>query len=697
MVDRNGIEKCSFKDVLEIRRNTSDFMWNSRELHLKKSYNQYLNNKNPFTSQNELLKSERIQQLIEEVSKNSNDSKEEVRQRVIGILNEIGHTRHIPVFRCVGLCFTKLLKKVISSVYVNEKQVVELRSEMGKNPVIFLPSHRSYADFLLMSYIAFHYEIEVPCIAAGMDFQSMWMVGKLLRDCNAFFMRRSFGDDKLYRTIFKEYVQYLVIHGDAPVEFFIEGTRSRSAKALVPKFGLLTMLLEPFFNGEVPDITLVPVSFSYERVLEEALFSYEMLGVPKPRESTSGLIKALKILDEKYGNVHANFGQPISLRTYLTKNLGCSMDFTKRDIVKECNEITSLGYHIVDCQQKNMVLNAFNLFAIVFGNHLLIDSQQPLMIEQASKDVAWLSAVLSSLGAIVQPISHGSAVSIVTSAISLHQSLVKIAPSGSVHLVKVNNENCGSVDEHKLKGHKLGIEVMNLAVPMFMLQQYINPCLHFLVNPAIITLIMQHLVAVCRVTKNEVFKKYQFIRELFAHEFVFFKPWEVQEFEDALAKLELLSIIENDPLRLGNHQKLQALLSNLLYPFFSAYLSVCRLFQTANTNVWTERELLRTAQQKIEEELCCGWVLHPYCLSLDVIASCISALTSMTALSRKRIGTEVHYTVNKECLTPIIEELESLINVPQRYQKKEQINLENTEPVHVISPSEPIQRLVSKL
>lgn len=39
---------------------------------------------------------------------------------------------------------------------------------MGNNPVIFVPSHRSYADFLLMSYITFHYDIEIPCIAAGM-------------------------------------------------------------------------------------------------------------------------------------------------------------------------------------------------------------------------------------------------------------------------------------------------------------------------------------------------------------------------------------------------------------------------------------------------------------------------------------------------------------------------------------------------
>jgi glycerone phosphate O-acyltransferase len=69
------------------------------------------------------------------------------------------------------------------------------------------------------------------------DFHSMWLMGRVLRDCCAFFMRRSFGSDKLYWTVFSEYVQKLVTDGEAPIEFFIEGTRSRTAKSLMPKFG----------------------------------------------------------------------------------------------------------------------------------------------------------------------------------------------------------------------------------------------------------------------------------------------------------------------------------------------------------------------------------------------------------------------------------------------------------------------------
>ena len=55
-------------------------------------------------------------------------------------------------------------------------------------------------------------------------------VGEVLRRCGAYFIRRSFGKDKLYWALFTEYTQTHVINGDAPVEFFIEGTRSRTGK-----------------------------------------------------------------------------------------------------------------------------------------------------------------------------------------------------------------------------------------------------------------------------------------------------------------------------------------------------------------------------------------------------------------------------------------------------------------------------------
>jgi glycerone phosphate O-acyltransferase len=70
-----------------------------------------------------------------------------------------------------------------------------------------------------------------------LDFKAMIFFGNVLRKCGAFFIHRTFGSDPLYWSLFIEYVQSILCNGEAPVEFFIEGTRSRSCKSLHPKMG----------------------------------------------------------------------------------------------------------------------------------------------------------------------------------------------------------------------------------------------------------------------------------------------------------------------------------------------------------------------------------------------------------------------------------------------------------------------------
>ena len=55
--------------------------------------------------------------------------------------------------------------------------------------------------------------------------------------------------------------------------------------------------------GHLADTMLVPISISYERTLEEELFSRELLGVPKPRESTKVGGRSVCISEATPGNV----------------------------------------------------------------------------------------------------------------------------------------------------------------------------------------------------------------------------------------------------------------------------------------------------------------------------------------------------------------------------------------------------------
>ncbi len=71
--------------------------------------------------------------------------------------------------------------------------------------------------------------MEVPFICAGEDFLNIPVVNGILRAAGAFFMRRTLRGDDLYKAIFKEYVTELA-EDNYNIEFFIEGTRSRTNK-----------------------------------------------------------------------------------------------------------------------------------------------------------------------------------------------------------------------------------------------------------------------------------------------------------------------------------------------------------------------------------------------------------------------------------------------------------------------------------
>jgi glycerone phosphate O-acyltransferase/fatty acyl-CoA reductase len=162
---------------------------------------------------------------------------------------------------------------------VNQNQIKKLKDLFNsrKGPIIFCPTHRSYVDFLVLSTILYFAGMEMPLICSGEDFLSIAIVADLLRGSGAFFMRRTFRGDDLYKAVFYEYVRSLNKNNEI-MEFFIEGTRSRTNKILNPKYGFLSVCTRVFFEKEVEDITLVPVTLNYTRTLEGETFPGELRG-----------------------------------------------------------------------------------------------------------------------------------------------------------------------------------------------------------------------------------------------------------------------------------------------------------------------------------------------------------------------------------------------------------------------------------
>ncbi len=201
---------------------------------------------------------------------------------------------------------------VIRRLFVSvEDSGIERVSEYARrDPVVLVPTHRSYFDFLIVSSIFYRRHLLPPHIAAREN-MAFGPFGFLWRRAGAFFLRRSFADP-LYKEVFRTYVSYLIKEGFTQ-EFFIEGGRSRTGKTLPPRLGVLSWDVEAFLASGRRDLLFVPVALTYERLVEEGSMVGELEGAAKEDESMLRLIGAWRFLQRRFGSVFVNFGAPLSL------------------------------------------------------------------------------------------------------------------------------------------------------------------------------------------------------------------------------------------------------------------------------------------------------------------------------------------------------------------------------------------------
>ena len=263
-----------------------------------------------------------------------------------------------------------LFRRLFASIEVH--RLAEVAEAAKRNPIVLVPSHRSYFDFLILSWLFYQNYLVPPHIAAREN-MAFGPFGFLFRRMGAFFLRRSF-DDPLYKEVFRAYVAFLVREGFTQ-EFFIEGGRSRTGKMLAPRLGMLGWDVDAFLEGRRRDLFFVPIAISYERLVEESGMVEELSGGQKTKESVWGLLRARKYLRRRFGTVHVSFGEPISLarslgeqRRELRRLVGeGALDDDERGRLIERKRvfIEQLGHSLVERIGLAMVANATSVAAVV--------------------------------------------------------------------------------------------------------------------------------------------------------------------------------------------------------------------------------------------------------------------------------------------------------------------------------------------
>ena len=201
------------------------------------------------------------------------------------------------------------------NVQVDEAGLARLRERNRTHPLVFLPSHRSYADPLLLADVLAERDFPRNHVLGG-DNLSFWPVGPLAKRAGVVFIRRSFGDDEVYKLAVRQYFGYLLAKR-FNMEWYMEGGRSRTGKLRPPRYGLLANVAEAIEQGRVDDVYLVPVSITYDQLREVSAMAAEQVGAPKKGEGVAWLARYARAQLEPLGSAYVRFAEPISLRDAL--------------------------------------------------------------------------------------------------------------------------------------------------------------------------------------------------------------------------------------------------------------------------------------------------------------------------------------------------------------------------------------------
>ncbi|GAU90519.1 hypothetical protein RvY_02925 [Ramazzottius varieornatus] len=596
-MDWTGITTCQRQDLIEELRSVGDFRW---------TVTTQSSSQNPSTIDSEELKkrvmqSQRISDVIWMllVRKDEKRSEAELQSEVRRILEEMGHKYSINYIRLMGLILIKTSRRMYEHIWIDLRSVRLLKSlfEEKDVPVILMPTHRSYIDFLLISFVAFHYGLPLPLIASGVDFMGMTGVGEVLRKAGAFFIRRTFADDELYRTVFAAYI-YHILHQPQPLEFFVEGTRSRSGKSLYPKFGLLQAAVEVYLAGRVPDIMIVPVGITYERTVEESLFAKELLGLPKPRETTSGLLKASQtVLTDNYGSIWFRCGAPISVRDFMKKRVDRAVHNTSprnrfKSTVDGSGAVRDLALQVVAQQQDLIEIHDWAVLASVLLNRLRTTGTTSFPVDEL---VGGCQKLLSALLLISQTKDD-------------RNSDRRFEAKNLIRCTKIHL-NILQLDSKQgtlwiQQSHLSDMRTLHLR-----LAHYRNHIVN-LVAPSVLFRLASEKSQV------ESLNSFEFLKQLFSREFV-------------------IPEISHDYTNVSG--EIHELFSDMVEPFLVGYAMVLRLLQSDAVSVQTSfaslRELVKSLQGDMKKVLDAGVYCGFEILSSDLISNCVQAVKCLEGIS----------------------------------------------------------------
>src|SRR3990170_5652112 len=266
----------------------------------------------------DLVGSASFQAGLSELARRTGEDEAEVSIRAAKYLKEIAASPSTFVIDLVAA----LVRAVYTMGYERriryDPDALERIAALGQShSLAFLPSHKSHLDHLSLTYVLYENGLPPNHTAGGINMK-FFPIGGLLRRHGIFFIRRSFKDNEAYKFVLKRYVDYLLAKR-FPLEWYLEGARSRSGKLREPKYGMLSYVADSWRRGSCEDVVLIPTSIAYDQIQDVGAHAAEQRGEAKEKESFSWMVKVIRSLRRRYGRIHLNFGDPVHLSEFLER------------------------------------------------------------------------------------------------------------------------------------------------------------------------------------------------------------------------------------------------------------------------------------------------------------------------------------------------------------------------------------------
>ncbi|WP_226357798.1 glycerol-3-phosphate 1-O-acyltransferase [Pseudonocardia sp. ICBG601] len=262
----------------------------------------------------QITSSARFPTLVDGLAARTGKPAAEIERDLESCLHEMAAVQSPPAIDAFRAVMSPMHAKAWD-VQVDESGLERLRELNKEHALVFLPSHRSYADPLLFAEVLHDRNFPRNHVLGGNNL-SFWPLGSLGRRAGIVFIRRSFGGDTVYKAAMTEYLGHL-LSKRFNLEWYLEGGRSRTGKLRKPRIGLLRYLVSALEERPELDAVLVPVSIVYDQLHEVGAMAAEQRGGQKKAEGLGWLFGYFRDQRRHIGTARVRFAEPFALRRAL--------------------------------------------------------------------------------------------------------------------------------------------------------------------------------------------------------------------------------------------------------------------------------------------------------------------------------------------------------------------------------------------